>query len=375
MSRKDYYDILSVSRDASQDQIKQAYRKMALKYHPDRNKGDKSKEEKFKEASEAYQVLGDSKRRQQYDQFGHNAFGGGSQGFSNFEDLGDIFSAFKDIFEEPSFFGGGQGGASFEDLFTGGRSRRSRHRGADLQYALELNFKEVLTGAKKDISFQGEVSCSGCKGTGAKPGTRKIKCSHCEGKGQVFSRKGFISFSSTCPQCRGQGAVLETPCAQCYGRGKATQKRTLQVKIPAGVDHGTQLRMREEGEPGVQGAEAGDLYIEVRLKHDSQYIKSGKNLKVRLSITYLQALLGCQKEVSTLTGKEKIRVPKGTQSGDKLILSHEGLPSLKDPTRGDLIYEIQVEIPKKLKKKEENLLRQIAELKKEIVSPEKTKLF
>ena len=361
---KDYYDVLSVSRQATQDEIKQAYRKLALKYHPDRNPGDKAKEEKFKEASEAYQILGDSEKRQQYDQFGHQAFSGA--GGVHFDDLGDIFSAFRDIFEDSSFSSRG-----FEDFFTNGSSSfsRRRARGSDLQYPIELSLKEVLTGVNKEISFQGEVFCSSCKGTGAKTGTKRTKCSSCGGKGQVFTRKGFISFAGACSQCRGEGTILETPCAECYGRGKSTKKRTLTVKIPAGVDHGTPLRMRGEGEPGIQGMESGDLYIDIRLKSHPQFIKSGQNLKAMASITYLQALLGSEKEIQTLTGKEKILIPKGTQSGDKIVLSHNGLPSLRNPTRGDLICEIKVEISKKLKKKEETLLREIADLKKESVLP------
>ncbi len=364
---KDYYDVLSVSRNATQDEIKKAYRKLALKYHPDRNPGDKAKEEKFKEASEAYQVLGDANKRRQYDQFGY------SGNSTQFDNVGDIFSTFKDIFEDSSFFGRG----GFEDLFTGGSSsfRRQRERGADLQYPLELNLKEVLTGINKEISFQGEVSCSSCKGTGAKLGTKRKQCSHCGGKGQIFNRKGFISFATNCSQCRGQGTILETPCAECYGQGKISKKRTLTVKIPAGVDHGTPLRMRGEGEPGVQGMESGDLYIDIRLKSDPQFTKSGQNLKTTVSITYLQALLGAEKEIQTLTGKEKMIIPRGTQSGDKVVLSNYGLPSLRNPTRGDLLCEIKVEIPKKLKKKEEMLLREIVDLKKESVSYKKNKLF
>ncbi len=367
---RDYYDVLSVSRNATEDEIKQAYRKLALKYHPDRNPGDKAKEDKFKEASEAYQILGDSKKRQQYDQLGHSAFNS-SRGGAHFDDLGDIFATFKDVFEDSNFFGGG-----FESLFTGGSSFRShRAKGADLQYPLELTLKEVLTGVNKDISFHGEVFCSGCKGTGAKSGTKRIRCTHCDGQGQILSKKGFISFATACSSCRGQGTILETPCAECYGRGKMKKRRALTVKIPAGVDHGTPLRMRGEGEPGIQGMESGDLYIDIRLKSDPQFVKSGRNLNTLVSISYLQALLGVEKEIQILTGKEKILIPSGTQSGDKVILSHAGLPSLRNPTRGDLICEIKVEIPKKLKKKEEILLREIVDLKKESVSPKKNKLF
>lgn len=371
---KDYYEILSVSRTATQEDIKQAYRKLALKYHPDRNAGDKAKEAKFKEASEAYQVLKDPKTREQYDRFGHDAFRRGGGG-AHFQDLGDIFSTFRDIFEDSSF-GGSFFGHGFEDLFSGGTGSSSRfQKGHSLRYVLELSLKEVLTGVDKDIAFEGHTTCSSCKGSGAKPGTTRTQCSYCQGQGQKVSRKGFFTFSAPCTHCRGEGSVLEKPCGECYGIGKVKKKRKLTVKIPAGVDHGTQLRMKGEGEPGLQGGESGDLFIEVLLKEDKHFVKRNQDLKTPVSITYLQALLGAQVPVKTLTETETLEIPAGSQSGDQIVLSHRGLPSLKNPTRGDLICEIQVKIPKKLNKKEEKLLREIADLKKESVSSKKNKLF
>lgn len=389
---KDYYEILSVPREASQEEIKKAYRKMAFKYHPDRTQGDKKKEEVFKEASEAYHVLGDAQKRQKYDQFGHNTFTGSKGGGAHFQDLGDIFSAFQDIFSggnfsssggrsfEDLFSGSGgsftSGGDGFESLFTGGHSRQSAgQRGSDLQYPLDLSFKEILTGTERDISFQGEVSCLSCKGSGMKPGTAKKTCSQCKGKGQTVTQKGFISFASACRKCRGRGVIIESPCAQCYGKGKMNKKRNLTVKIPAGVGQGTQLRMRGEGEPGSKGGRAGDLYIDISLKKDARFTKIEQNLKVMVPISYLQALLGAKKEIQTLTDVQSVHIPAGSQTGDKLKLAHEGLPSLKNPTRGDLICEIRVEMPKKLQKKEEILLREIADLKKEKVANKKNKLF
>ena len=369
---KDYYEVLSVSKNATQEEIKKAYRKLAFKYHPDRNKGDKAKEEKFKEASEAYQILSDPKKRQQYDRFGHGAF----NGRGGFQDVGDIFSAFKDIFND-GFFGeassGGFGG--FEDLFSSSGGFRRMRRGVDLHHEVELDLKEVLTGTEKEISFKGNSSCSTCKGSGAKPGTYRKNCPQCHGKGQQFSQKGFFSFASTCSFCKGQGTVLENPCGTCYGQGIVRKKRTLKIKIPPGVNSGTRLHLQGEGEPGPQGASPGDFYLEVRLKSHPLFIKKGRDIKSPVSISYLQALLGTEKSIQGLTEEEKIFIPPGTQNGTQIRLPNRGLPGLNNPTRGDLICEIQVEIPKKLKKKEEQLLREIAELKKENLSKPKKKFF
>ena len=365
---KDYYETLSVSRDASEEDIKRAYRKLALKYHPDRNQGDKAAEEKFKEASAAYEVLRDAKKREQYDRFGHQAFNGG-QGFQ-FQDVGDIFSHFQDIFGDSDFFGGGGMG----DMFSRGGSRRQR--GSHLRYYLDLNLKEVLTGADKEISFVGKVNCGNCRGSGAKPGTKKETCSQCQGQGQTFQRQGFISFSSTCPSCQGQGTRIKSPCAECHGQGQMKKKRSLTVKIPPGASSGTQLRLRNEGEPGVHGGEQGDLLVEIRILQDSQFEKSGKDLRMDVRISYLQACLGMEKEIKGI-GKEKglLKIPPGTQPGTSIRLDRMGLPDIRDPRRGDLVCKIQVEIPTKLKKKEEEALRNLAELRKESVSSKKKGLF
>ena len=369
MSQRDYYEVLSVNREASNEEIKKAYRKLALKYHPDRNQGDKAMEEKFKEASEAYEVLRDPEKRAQYDRFGHSAFNGAA-----FQDVGDIFSHFQEIFGDAGFFSGGFN-KGFDTIFSSGFSSSTSQRGADLRYHLELDLKEVLTGANKRISFHGEIVCSPCRGSGAKPGTSKTTCQTCNGKGQVFQRKGFFSFSSTCPQCQGQGSVLETPCAECHGRGRVRRKRNLTVSIPPGVTTGTRLRMKGEGEPGSSGHLNGDLYVDIQLKKHPLFEKSGKDLKTQVVITYLQALLGTKKTIKGLSGEETLTIPPGIQPNDTLLISKMGLPGIQDPRRGDLICEIQVEIPTKLKKKEEELLREIAELKKSSIFPGKKKLF
>lgn len=367
---KDYYEVLSVPKNASQDEIKKAYRALAFKYHPDRNKGDKTKEEKFKEASEAYQVLGDPQKRQQYDRFGHSSF----NGRGGFQDVGDIFETFKDIFNTDFFGSGGGGFGGFEDLFSSSGFRRTR-KGEDLYHEVTLNLKEVLTGTEKEISFQGNSSCSTCKGSGSKPGTRRKKCSQCNGQGQQISQKGFFQFASPCSFCKGQGTVLESPCGSCYGKGIVRKKRTLNVKIPPGVNNGTRLRLQKEGEPGGPGATPGDFYLEIFLKPHPLFVKKGRNLQAMISISYLQALLGTEKSFQGLTEQHKLSIPPGVQPGTQIRLAHQGLPGLSHPTRGDLICEIQVEMPKKLKKKEEELLREIADLKKETISNKKKKLF
>ena len=371
MSKRDYYEVLSVSKQASQEEIKKAYRKLAFKYHPDKNKGDKAKEEKFKEASEAYQVLGDPKKREQYDRFGHSSFNGRAGGF---QDVGDIFSAFKDIFSE-GFFSSESSGFGFEDLFGGASSRGFRGKGQDLYYKMDLELKEVLTGAEKEVSFKAKSQCSTCSGSGARPGTNRKTCSRCQGRGQVVSQQGFFSFSRPCSFCKGQGSFLENPCGSCYGKGIVNKKRALTIKIPPGVNSGTKLRVAGEGEPSRSKGPSGDLYVEIGLKLHNHFVKQGQNLKTLVKISYLQALLGADVLVKTLTDQEKLSIPPGTLPGSKIRLPHRGLPGLNNPTRGDLICEIEVEIPKKLKRKEEELLREIAGSKKELVHPPKKGFF
>ena len=370
---RDYYEILEVPKNANQDEIKKAYRKLAFKYHPDKNKGDKDKEEKFKEASEAYQILSDPKKREQYDRFGHSSFNGSG----GFQDVGDIFSAFKDIFSEGGFFNEGSFGGfgGFEDLFSTGSGFRKTRKGADLYHRAEISLEEVLTGVEKEVSFKGNSLCSTCKGTGAKPGTKPKTCPYCNGKGQVVSQKGFFSFATPCSHCRGKGTIIESPCGSCYGKGIVKKKRTLSIKIPPGVSSGTKLRLQGEGEPGPQGALSGDFYLEVFLKDHPLFIKKGRNIKTNIKISYLQAILGTQKSIKGLTERQDINIPAGTSHGSFIRIPHQGLPSLNEPTRGDLICEIEIEIPKKLKKQEENLLREIADLKKETVEKKAKSFF
>ena len=355
--RKDYYKVLSVSEDASQGDIKKAYRKIALKYHPDRNHGDKEKEQKFKEASEAYSVLGDAKKRAEYDRFRLSGFSGqGFSGAQHFSNMEDIFSAFGDIFGGSDLFG---------DFFSQGSPGSKHYKGLDLRYRLDLSLEEVLTGVDKKISYHGEVSCGACQGSGARPGTGEKACSDCRGRGRVFMRQGLFSIEKACGSCQGRGVILEYPCAECHGLGKSKKKRVLMVKIPPGVEHGTRLRMQGEGEPGTRGQSSGDLFVDIVLKPHQRLQKEGKNLMTNISISYLQALLGGKIRVQGLRSNLEVHIPPGIQPGGSVLVKGEGLPGLKNSSRGDFICYVQVEIPKKLKKKEMDLLREIAKIKKE----------
>ena len=352
----DFYAVLGVSRDADADVIKKAYRKLAMQYHPDKNPGNKEAEEKFKEAARAYEVLGNADKRARYDRFGAAGVDG-FQGGPGFHDINDVFSAFGDVFSD--FFGGG--GAR-----SGARGRRPQ-RGADLRYVMQMDLKEVITGVQRDIEFDAEAPCDTCHGSGAKPGTQPEVCRQCGGSGQVVRQQGFFSVATTCSACHGQGQVIRDPCVTCKGSGRQVQHRKLRVNVPAGVEDGVQLRLSGEGEPGLKNGPAGDLYVEIRLRDDSRFERDGQTLLSAAKISYLQALLGSEIAIPTLTGEHKLRIPPGTNSGDRMRIAGEGLPSLRSSRRGDLFVQVQVDFPKKLKKEEEKLLRKIAELKGETV--------
>lgn len=357
---KDYYEILGVSRGSDKDSIKKAYRQLAMKYHPDRNPGDSSAEAKFKEASEAYGILSDQEKRSRYDQFGHagiNGFGGG-QGGAGFHDINDIFSAFGDVFSD--FFGGSPGGART-------RSRTRARRGSDLRYFLDIDLKDVLSSSQKEIQFDTEESCKTCEGSGAKTGTKAESCSTCKGSGQVVRQQGFFTMATPCQSCRGEGTLIKDPCVKCRGQGRTPVKRKLSINIPAGVDSGTQLRLSGEGESGYYSGGAGDLYVEVRVREDERFERDGQMLHSELEISYLQALLGAEIAVETLSGASTVEVEPGSYEGAKIRLKGEGLPSLRSSNRGDIIYHVKVDFPKKLSKKEDELLREIAKEKGESV--------
>lgn len=367
---KDFYEILGVERSADQATIKKAYRKLAMKYHPDQNPGNKEAEEHFKEAAQAYEVLGNEQKRAQYDQYGHAAFQGGrgGAGAQGFHDISDIFEQFGDIFGD--FFGGGMGGAR-------GRSRHSTgpRRGSDLRYVLEISLEDVIEGDKKPIEFRCEDNCEKCNGSGAKPGTSVKTCGTCGGRGQVVRSQGFFSMATTCPTCQGQGQVIEEPCSVCHGQGRVEKKRKLLVNIPAGVDTGTQLRLSEEGEGGYRGGPPGDLFVEIRVKPHKRFERNGSDLFGEIEVSYLKALLGGPVDFKTLRGTKEVEIPGGTQPFSEIKLPKEGLPSLRGSRVGDMYLRAKVVFPKKLTKEEEKHLREIAKEKGEEVSEGRSGLF
>jgi molecular chaperone DnaJ len=360
---RDYYEILGVARDADADTIKKAYRKLALQFHPDRNPGDKEAEDKFKEAARAYEILSDQDKRSRYDRFGHagvGAGGGGGFGPSGFGDVSDIFEAFGDIFGD--IFGQQRGGGTR-------RSQRGRaQRGSDLRYLLEVEMTDVLNGAKRDLEFTTEAQCETCDGKGAEPGSAPEVCSSCGGTGQIVRTQGFFSMATTCGACRGRGEVNKKPCKSCKGQGRQAAKRKLSISVPPGVDNGTQLRLTGEGEGGFGGGPAGDLFVEIRVRPKPGFERQEDHLVAQLKISYLQAILGSEIEFETLTGPEKVQIPKGTAPNSLIRLAGHGVPNLRSGRRGDLVLQVEVELPSRLDKDEERLLREIAEHKGEAVS-------
>ncbi len=363
---KDFYEILGVSKTATQDEIKKAYRKLAIKYHPDRNPDDKTAEEKFKEISNAYEVLSDTEKRQRYDQLGHDAFtstggagyggfgGGQGGGQGGFRDPMDIFS---------QFFGGGGGGGSFnfEDLFGGGGNRRRRDPngpmpGNDLRCDIEISFEDSVFGATKEVTIPRNCDCEACAGSGCAPGSAKKTCSRCGGSGQVAISQGFFTMQQTCPNCRGTGQVIEKPCPQCHGSGRQRTEKKLPVRIPPGVDNGDRLRVSGEGEGGVRGGRAGDLYVIMHVRASAVFERDGVDLYCKLPIDPVTAALGGIAEVPTVSGMTKMKVAPGTQSGAVLRIKGKGMPSLRGGARGDLHVQLQVEVPTALDAESKKLL-------------------
>lgn len=343
MSKSDFYETLGVSRTASDDEIKQAYRKMAMKHHPDRNGHTKVAEEKFKEIKEAYEILSDNHKRAAYDQFGHAGLGGGAgMGGAGFGDMN-----FGDIF-----------GDVFGDIFGGMRQQAGPERGSDLRYQLELSLEDAVYGKNQEISYSTFVICDDCKGNGSQKGSKAATCSDCDGYGQVRMQRGFFSVQQTCPTCRGRGKVITNPCTGCHGQGRRKQQKKVSVKIPAGVDTGDRIRLSGEGEAGEPGAQPGDLYVEVHLKQHPIFIRDGKDLYCDVPISFTTAALGGELDVPTLNGRVKLKVPAETQTGKAFRLRGMGVPSLRGGGHGDTICRIQVETPINLTAKQKQYLQE-----------------
>ncbi|MGQ9500078.1 MAG: molecular chaperone DnaJ [Dissulfurimicrobium sp.] len=352
--KRDYYDILGVSRTASFDDIKKAYRKLALRYHPDRNPNDKEAEEKFKEAAEAYEVLRDPEKRKVYDLHGHEGITG--MGFSGFTRQEDIFSAFNDLFGD--FFG----------FSTSSRSQGSGfgpEQGADLRYDLTISFEEAARGTEKNIKITRLEPCEKCNGTGLNPGSQPAICNLCKGRGQVIHTEGFFRIATTCPNCKGRGVIITNPCRTCNGQGRIRKHQMVKVRIPAGADNGSKLRLRGEGEAGLRGGPRGDLYIILHVEPHEFFERHGNDIYCRIQISMVQAALGDEIDVLTLDGQRKFKIPAGTQPGETFRLKGLGVPDLRGFGTGDQIIEISIVIPKKLTERQKELLREFASLEKE----------
>ncbi len=343
MAKRDYYEVLGVPKSADEKEVKKAYRRLAMKYHPDRNPGDKEAEDKFKEATEAYEVLSDANRRAAYDQFGHAGVDGaaaaGAGGFGGGASFSDIF------------------GDVFGDIFGGGGRTRA-NRGSDLRYTLELDLEEAVRGTTVKIRVPTHVECSTCHATGAEPGTQPETCGTCHGSGQIRMQQGFFSVQQTCPRCRGAGKTIRTPCKTCHGAGYVEEQKTLSVKVPAGVDTGDRIRLAGEGEPGVNGGPPGDLYVQVAVREHRIFVRDGKNLYCEVPISFTDAALGGELEVPTLDGRVKLKIPPETQTGKLFRLRGKGVTPVRGGEPGDLMCRVVLETPVNLTKRQKELLRE-----------------
>jgi len=360
VSKRDYYEVLGVARTATEVEIKSAYRKLALKFHPDRNPGDKTAEESFKEAAEAYSILADTDKRHMYDRFGHAGLGGAATGgfdptvFTGFEDilggLGDIFG--------------------FGDVFGGGRRRGGPQRGADLRYDLEIAFEEAAKGTEASIQVPRQETCETCGGSGAAPGSTATTCPQCHGRGQLRYQQGFFTVARTCGQCRGSGSIITKPCATCRGAGRVQQEKKLNVRIPAGIATGQRLRLSAEGEAGPGGGPSGDLYVVIHVQEHPFFQRDGNDLYCEIPVSFPTFALGGEIQIPTLDGKEPFTIPAGTQTGATFRVRGRGMPDVSGRGRGDLLVTVKVSTPKKLSKEQKKLLEQLAEtLPKEQYEP------
>jgi len=366
MSKRDYYEVLGLSKGASADEIKKGYRRKAKELHPDRNTSDPSAESKFKEANEAYDVLKDPERKAAYDRFGHAAFEGGMGGGGG-QRQGDFSSAFSDVFDDlfGDFMGGGQRG--------GGRSRASR--GSDLRYNLEISLEDAYSGLQKSINVPTSVQCSPCNGSGAAGGSEPSTCPTCSGMGKVRASQGFFTVERTCPSCSGMGQVISNPCSSCGGQGRSNKDRSLSVNVPAGVETGTRIRLSNEGEAGLRGGPAGDLYIFIEVRAHKIFQRDGNSLFCRIPVSMSGAALGGDIEVPTIDGgRSRVKIPAGSQSGRQMRLRGKGMPSIKSAQKGDMFIEIAVETPVNLTSKQRELLREFEALSEDN-NPESKSFF
>ena len=352
MAKRDFYEILGINRDASDDEIKKSYRKLAMKYHPDRNPDSKEAEDKFKEAKEAYEILSDGQKRAAYDQYGHAGvdpnMGGGGAGGQGFGD------AFGDIFGEIFGNAGGRG--------RGGNGRGGVYRGADLRYNLEITLEEAARGTDTRIRIPTMDECGTCEGTGAKPGTKPVTCTTCNGVGQVRMQQGFFSIQQTCPKCHGTGKMVKDPCGTCHGAGRVKSSKTLQVKIPSGIDEGDRIRLAGEGEHGQGGGPAGDLYVQIHIKQHSVFQREGDDLHCEMPIGFTTAALGGEIEIPTLDGAAKIKIPAETQSGKTFRLRGKGIKGVRSSYPGDLMCHVVVETPVNLTSRQKELLKEFEDI-------------
>ena len=354
--KRDYYELLGVDRKASADEIRSAYRKLALKYHPDRNPGDKEAERKFKEISEAYDVLSDDKKRPLYDQYGHDGLRGQAQRDFQTASFEDIFSAFGDIFGDSSFFG---------DFFGVGKGRRGPARGASLRVEIGLDFKEAALGTKKTIELARHELCGTCQGSGAKPGTSPAICKTCGGRGVVARNAGFFMLQQTCPSCGGEGKRIETPCGGCRGEGLVKARREIEIAIPAGIENGTRMRVGGQGEASRQGGPPGDLYCDLYVREHEFFRREGNDIHCELPVPFAQAAMGTEVEVPTLTGRSALKIPRGTQSGALLRMRGLGVTGVNGRGKGDQIVRVVVSVPSKLTKRQEELLQEFQKIEQE----------
>ncbi|MFH1791231.1 MAG: molecular chaperone DnaJ [Candidatus Omnitrophota bacterium] len=369
VSKRDYYEVLGVGRSAGHDEIRSAYRKLAMQYHPDKHQGDKAAEERFKEISEAYEVLSDPQKKDTYDRFGHeglrNAFSAGGfqwRDFSHFEDISDLF---ENVFS----------GFGFDDLFGfGGRKKRSGPRqGASIRQDVEIELKEAAFGVEKSVSVTRAETCAKCRGTGARPGTKEETCAACGGRGQVTSSSGFFSISRACEQCRGRGSIIKEPCQECRGEGRVNARKKISVKIPGGVDNGTRLRVTGEGEAGTKGGPRGDLYVDIHIKKHESFERHEDDIYCQVRMPFITAVLGGEIEVPTLEGSEKLDIPAGTQSGEIFRLKHKGMHRLRRGGRGDQLLRVMVETPVNLTVLQKKKLIEFSESCGRKVQPKKGK--